>query len=601
MRITRERSSKHQFILALHVMHIAAIIYISIGVVHASAELVNTSAPVHTNTFQDMAQKNTLNSNPLLDICENINMYKIEDIIKHADSVLEESIKKYGEDADIKCTENPKKNPTPTERITNMEYLIKMLCKHSSTFNDITGMILDEYADSWLKYNDDNGDNDDDEVLYSVFENTIRMFAKLKVISAPNTKNSNIENNTQELLTNSSNKFNDMPILSYKVYELYPVVKNIIKDFYKIEGRIQCDDPNEEIGKFKKCAVLNEIIASNLFVMIIRSPELYRKYDFGDILMYKDSKEYINKKIDYSKPDTIPQAFKSLDAAINLTQIELTKFIAMIFYQIVEFRMGLSKFNITDKEVNAIVLTQHYKMHILDDIKHSAELIKNQLMLGWKLTNSFFIEQLPGVFKFIENVSNIKTSHGLKELKSYLQKYKNRNAAEKNQYFQEKYLEIDEIKRIINSVNSTNMNFDNVNWASSAISDLIEEVLKLLNLISISFKGRLKDMQSYTTLTNATNFKLYSLEKDNDELYHEKLDIEEYVDYIRKITNFAVQHIGLTEEPAKVIVDFSEQYLGKKIPADSSFATSVGRITSNIILAISAASTYILQKIWNIS
>ncbi|OAG33294.1 hypothetical protein NEIG_01044 [Nematocida sp. ERTm5] len=160
--------------------------------------------------------------------------------------------------------------------------------------------------------------------------------------------------------------------------------------------------------------------------------------------------------------------------------------------------------------------------------------------------------------------------------KSYLQKYKNRNAAEKNQYFQEKYLEIDEIKRIINSVNSTNMNFDNVNWASSAISDLIEEVLKLLNLISISFKGRLKDMKSYTTLTNATNFKLYLSEKDNDEFYHEKLDIEEYVDYIRKITNFAVQHIGLTEEPAKVIVDCSEQYLGEKIPADSSFATSIG-------------------------
>ncbi|KAI5183179.1 hypothetical protein NEIRO03_0797, partial [Nematocida sp. AWRm78] len=558
----RERSSKHQFILALHVMHIAAIIYISIGVVHASAELVNTSAPVHTNTFQDMAQKNTLNSNPLLDTYKNINMCKKEDAIEHANNVLEESIKKYGEDTDIKCTENSPKNHTPTERIANLQYFKKLICQHRSTFKDITGMILDEYADSWLEY------DKEEEFPDTIFNNTIKMFTKAKIIIDPNTNNNNIQNVIQGPFIISSNRFSDMPILSYKVYELYPVVKNIIKELYDVD-KAECDDSNEEIRKFG-CTALSEIVVSDLFIKIISSPELYRKYDFGDILMYKDSKEYINKKIDYSKPDTIPQAFKSLDAAINLSQLELTKFVGVMLYQIAEFLMGLSNFDITDKEINAMVLAKQYKIGLSDDCKYYDELVKNRFILGWKLANSFFIEQLPDVFKFIENVSNIKTSHGLKELKSYLQKYKNRNAAEKNQYFQEKYLEIDEIKRIINSVNSTNMNFDNVNWASSAISDLIKEVLKLLNLISISFKDRLKDMQSYTTLTNTTNFKLYSSEKDNDELYHEKLDIEEYVDYIRKITNFAVQHIGLTEKSAKVIVDCSEQHSGKKSSTDSS-------------------------------
>ncbi|OAG32816.1 hypothetical protein NEIG_02432 [Nematocida sp. ERTm5] len=53
---------------------------------------------------------------------------------------------------------------------------------------------------------------------------------------------------------------------------------------------------NSEIDPFEENKISEEQL-TNMFLSVTESSGIYKKYDFGDIIMCKNAEEYINKQL----------------------------------------------------------------------------------------------------------------------------------------------------------------------------------------------------------------------------------------------------------------------------------------------------------------
>ncbi|KAI5169376.1 hypothetical protein NEIRO03_2437, partial [Nematocida sp. AWRm78] len=172
-----------------------------------------------------------------------------------------------------------------------------------------------------------------------------------------------------------------------------------------------------------------------------------------------------------------------------------------------------------------------------------------------------------------------------------------------------------------------------MNSMSKELEYLATNTTELLDITIKNFKTGLEKVEGYNTLTNKTN----SLHRDSDEFKLAKYEIEDYVELIWKIAKYADEHIGLTKEEKSLDNDSYNKLIAKRIvyhidrlenpsydeilgenpfyyetlaenpssdetSSDGLFDTSYytnkeSQVSFNPLLAISAAGTYILQKI----
>ncbi|OAG33096.1 hypothetical protein NEIG_02344 [Nematocida sp. ERTm5] len=211
--------------------------------------------------------------------------------------------------------------------------------------------------------------------------------------------------------------------------------------------------------------------------------------------------------------------------------------------------MALPKFNVNNEYLDIASAD----MPVLLDLRNSDE-ITTKLTIShlkniWKFTNKCFIYQLSDVFKFIENLSNIETLYGgLKYLKDYLHGYTDEHIREGKECFNKIYSIIENAKIRIANVDVSNDNIYEINDEFEEIWYLVKSAMNLLNLVIMSFKDKLEDLQGYTAITKNAGLS-NPLQNANNDFYNAvDDDLESYVDYIWKIAKYAVEHIGLTDK-----------------------------------------------------
>ncbi|OAG31390.1 hypothetical protein NEIG_02412, partial [Nematocida sp. ERTm5] len=180
-----------------------------------------------------------------------------------------------------------------------------------------------------------------------VFENYFEDLIKAFTISEENEKNEenpSLESNNK---VKKRARITNIPVLSARVYEYYPYVKEDFKDIIRNHYKPMNTD-SSEIDPFEG-NIISEEQLTNMFLDVTESPSIYKKYDFSDILMCKNAEEYINKTVNYDKPEEIPEALNNLKDNIKDIQINLTKYIGEISNQIKKYIKGTPKFHIKDK------------------------------------------------------------------------------------------------------------------------------------------------------------------------------------------------------------------------------------------------------------
>ncbi|EIJ95114.1 hypothetical protein NEPAR06_0237 [Nematocida parisii] len=609
-----------------YAMLIIGIICINIRLVQTSMELVNTSTLASAHAPQDHIHKGIISTIHGMDST----VGEREDSIRYANNMLEASIQKYGKNtATNSSTEQPKRNLKKIRQTRNAKSEHRyIIYKFNSNFKAITGMQLNDYLQyHWLETNNYYSISSYQTIVDSnYFEELVQDFVVVYYMgNNPNMHTESVN------ITRNNDKIINVPILSARVRDYYPFVKEDFKNMIKTHFKLKF--ASQKIDLFQKYDISEEQVAA-MFLDMNKPPAMYKKQDFGDIARFNSSKDFINKIVDYSTPKTTKETLSRLKNIIDTSQVKLTMFIGGMFNEIEKFGMALPKFNV-NKEYLDIVSAD---MPLLLDLKNSSE-ITTKLTIShlkniWKFTNKCFIYQLFGVFKFIEHLSNIETPYGLKYLKGYLHSYKDEHINEGKEYFNKIYTIIENAKSRVSNVDVSNDNTYEINDEFEEIWYLVKSAMNLLNFATMSFKDKLGDLRGYAVLTN--NIGLSNpLQNANNDFYNAAdSDIESYVEYIWKITKYAVEHIGLTDEergldemsyymalikelalssPMHHMPSTTTDYIlpttTEKIPLPPTttikkatltptYISKAGQITFNMLLAVSAAGAYALQKIF---
>ncbi|KAI5187201.1 hypothetical protein NEIRO03_2477 [Nematocida sp. AWRm78] len=385
----------------------------------------------------------------------------------------------------------------------------------------------------------------------------------------------------------------NIPVLTAKVYAYYPYVKEDFKNIIRIHYKLI--DPDKQIDPFEANIISEEQLA-DMFLDINRSYNIYKDYVIGDIIMCKNAKEYINKTVNYDTPEKIPEALSSLSHDIKNIKIKLTRLIGDIFNEIKKYIEGTPEFYVKDQAVHAIYLYVKSLINLRIYNENNQKLLTSQLKSMWKFTNGCFIQQINKVFELIDILLNIEKSYNFK---TYLKYYRDEHfLTNGNPYFIEIYFKIINFReRVLNFNDTPDINHDinELNRMSKDLQNLAVNAIGALGLTIENFIIGLEDVEGYNILTNKTKLP----QKDSDEFKRARNQIEKYVEYIWKIARAVDIHIGLTKEEKKMDLNSYSIELAKKLSITPSYTSKASQMAFNMLLAVSAAGTYILQKIFS--
>ncbi|KAI5169540.1 hypothetical protein NEIRO03_2672, partial [Nematocida sp. AWRm78] len=251
----------------------------------------------------------------------------------------------------------------------------------------------------------------------------------------------------------SNYKIINVPTLSAGVQKHFPFVKEDFKNMIETHDKLR--NLRKQKNLFGDYAISDEQLA-NMFLEVNKSLDVYKKYSLGVILQYKRPIDFIGSIVNYYTSEGIKTTWGDLNSRIYNSQVKITEFIGMLFLELEHFGVNLPKFNVTREQIIANFLCKSIPIDLNSSSESDFKLTLIQLKIIWKFTNKCFIHQIPWVFKFAEDVSNIETSHGLANLKQYLHEYRDEYITEENEYFSKIYSMIESVKTEINSVNTTN-------------------------------------------------------------------------------------------------------------------------------------------------
>ncbi|KAI5165470.1 hypothetical protein NEIRO03_0335 [Nematocida sp. AWRm78] len=595
--------------LVVYAVYMVGITLINIRLVKASMIPVNAPAAAQAYT----AQVNTHRG--IISALRNIDSAAIEreDAIRYANNMLSTSIQKYGKNttASNNSNEKPERNlrsprQTHSQNYLDYYYIIDKINKFKLIFNIITG----------LKFND---------YLYNSQEHKkYRWFSSFQISDGNRyfeeiTQKFVINNDIKKQTSNSSELFNilsqspkiiDLPILSARMHEYYPFIKEDFKDMIETDYKIK--NPNKQKSLLEEYGMNDEQVAA-MFLGFVFSPKLYTPYSFKGITKYKNSKDFIDKIVDYSTLSTITSSLNDLKEGIDKLQENLTMFISDIFYEISNFGIYHPKFNVTKERVYVVSNYYSFGIDLRNHSKRDSELKISQLKKTWKIISNCFAHQLSGVLKLIQNISNIETTCGLKDLKVFLHNYTS-DYTINDQYFKKMDSILENTKKNIANVNTCNVNVHDVNSMFDEIMYLATTTMDLLNLILESFENKIENLHEYNLLTNKTN-PLYPQDKSSNELSEAMKNIESYVDYIQRVAKYANAYIGVTGHemyfsrkvytmdfikelsslPSVVYISPNATKIATPI---CSYTSAASQLTFNALLSISTAGTYVFQKLF---
>ncbi|KAI5165727.1 hypothetical protein NEIRO02_0634 [Nematocida sp. AWRm79] len=558
----------------------------------------------NTSAISPKVQTTTPMTHPQLEMTPNLQ--EIYNKMEYAINMLEGGIEKYGEDSLENTIEAPETSITTTREIDSSVsiYIDDIRQKYELKFKSIVGIELSEWMTEWIE-------NNSNPVLdiYIFFSNYIVSLEEKLVVT--NTTSNYRHKNNYDLYKNP--KAINIPILSAKIEEYYPFIKEDLKDILKTNNELT--NRYDESYLPTDHDVAEDKIATR-FLTLNKSPLLYKIYDFQSLLKYSNSNDYINKTVNLSTSETALSTLNSLKDDIDIVQKNTAKFVGGMFYQISEFLAKSPVVNITTDYIEiSMRKTNLFRINLCEGNKGSSETAMVLFKKIWKFATKCFIYQLSDIIHFIKDLSSIESIHGFTELNQFLDDNKEVGYMGENiPYTEQMHMWIDEIKKDIEKIKTNNGNVKPITSMSLEIQKLSSKILELLNLVTLNFENKLEDLHEYKELTN--NITLYNPQgEDIKKVYDSMKDnIKSYVNYMWRVSNYTTEYIGLTDDekglssttyitllhgrllalnPAYYRTPFSSI----KDQAVSSM-NSASQFAASILLTVSAASTYVLQRIF---
>ncbi|KAI5167170.1 hypothetical protein NEIRO03_1703 [Nematocida sp. AWRm78] len=325
---------------------------------------------------------------------------------------------------------------------------------------------------------------------------------------------------------------------------------------------------NPEIDPFEQNIISEEQLA-DMFLDANRSPDIYKKYELGGIMMHANIEDCTNRILGDSTPERSSNALKNLNTRIKDIKINLTNYIGEIYNEIKKYIEGMPKFYIKGKDI--YVDYRHDGKSSIQLRIYSGKDTKSairQLKSMWKFTNGCFILQFHDILLLIDTMLNIERDYVLNpRAREYRDKY---FLTKDRSYFLEIYDKIAYLERKVIDFYDTPDNENDINKMNSMsekLQDLAFNGTDLLDLAINNFNGGLEKIEEYNILTNKTN----SLQKDSDEFKKIWNRIKQYIRCIFRIANYVDTHIGLTQKERDLDNDSYNRELVKRLSKLSSY------------------------------
>ncbi|OAG33292.1 hypothetical protein NEIG_01042 [Nematocida sp. ERTm5] len=351
-------------------------------------EASSTPSMNNTNTYQGQIQSGFSSS---VDTMKS-STTKEKNNIRRERAIVNDSINTSREN---KCNNNKNAKSKPQHES------IIIIKEYRQNFERSTGQSLNSYIKSWAGCIQNPQHNIYEYIAKKnvIKENT---FNELLDIFRANNNDSSVEVN--KLYNNQKYKFSNLPILSPRASEYYLFVKDNLKNMLNAKNSL-ITSSSQELEELKKDVPSNSELA-NVFVALIKSPGLYKSFDFRDILQNSPN-QYNRNIVDFSTPEKSSSTINSLKDKISQIEIKLLNFIGSLFYQIELFLAGHPIFNSNMKMLDFDLADINYKLPIDDTTSNLFNLRMKLIKEAWKFTSNLFIQQMPELFKFLENVSNV--------------------------------------------------------------------------------------------------------------------------------------------------------------------------------------------------
>ncbi|KAI5127195.1 hypothetical protein NEPAR04_0969 [Nematocida parisii] len=464
----------------------------------------------------------------------NSSITKEKNNIRRGCATVNDSIKKSGKN---KCNSNKNVEFKPQHES------IIIIKEYRQNFERITGQSLNNYIESWAgciqkpQHNIYEYIANKDVIKENIFNELLDIFRA---------NNNDPSVGVNKLYNNPKYKFSNLPILSPRASEYYLFVKDNLKNMLNAKNSL-INNSSQELEGLKKDVPSNSELA-NIFVTLIKSPGLYKSFDFRDMLQ-TSSKQYSHNIVDFSTPGKDSSTINSLKDKIHQIEIKLLNFIGSLFYQIELFLAGHPIFNSNKKRLDFDLADINYKLPLDDTTSNIFNLRIKLIKEAWKFTSNLFIQQMPELFQFLENVSNVQTPDRLIEFKKYLYDNDNSNRImiRKSARFNLIHKFIYTVKMDIAEVDVLKNDINEMNRISSNIEYLAEEALKMLNFITLDFKSGKKNVDAYKALSNKAN-PLFPLEKECKEFETTWLNIEKHEKHVQEIAKYVDKYLALADE-----------------------------------------------------
>ncbi|KAI5158679.1 hypothetical protein NEPAR05_2206 [Nematocida parisii] len=527
---------------------ITAVLYVIliVEIIYFNSRPVNASTQEPINIFLDFIHNQIKKSNPFATVDSDAS--ERDGAIINANSAPEAAINKQEKNKiEDNITEHPERNPerefrkSRQRRRVSYKSILMKIEDFYLNFEDVTEKELRGYFYKLVNVARTDRINSYQTVINpDCIDKLIQNF----VINNGTTRKKEIK--TFADLRNmifTNYKIINVSTLSADAQKYFPIVKEDFKNM--IETHYKLRNPDKQKDLFEEYAISDEQLAK-MFLEVNKSPDVYKKYRLGDIMLYEPPSTMVDKTVDYYTIETIKKTLGDLNGRICDAQVKITEFIGMMLLEIEHFGVNLPKFSVTKKRVVAHFISKSISIDLSDSSESTSKLTIIQLKTIWKFTNKCFIHQIPSVFKFIEDMSNIETPYRLENLKQYVYEYRDEYITENNEYFSKIYSMIESLQTEINNVNTSNTSVSRINKMVDEILYLVYNAVVLLTLTIENFTNKLDDVQGYKALVNRTG-PSHPLLQNRDEFFAAMGDIKSYVKYIQKIAKYAFKHIGYVD------------------------------------------------------
>ncbi|KAI5126407.1 hypothetical protein NEPAR08_0477 [Nematocida parisii] len=295
-----------------------------------------------------------------------------------------------------------------------------------------------------------------------------------------------------------THKLLDFPILSPNIGRYYKPVIEDLEKIIKLSSPSMADKTIASV--LSRNTEIDPTTMAKCFLSFTQSPDVYRRFDFKEMLSYKTNDEYISNRWTLGTEEGMKDFIK----AVHHDRREIGGFAGVNFVQISQTLKAQKEFKTIMEEFKSNNNNSNKKIDDSTPVNRlSSDTVNTiQQVIGWRLTNTGFIMQIEDLIGLIEEM--IKTnSNYTRNAKIYIKNYRDEYITSDGNYFDAMNAFIADTKEKIQTVKELNFNADHLLVINKAVSYLAKHSLALLhriNMDSFMSENKLNEYKSLNSI-----------------------------------------------------------------------------------------------------